>query len=482
MKKTISLLLAGIFLCSQSFAAFIPAATKAEDSASASADQITPIGVIQQASPADAASEGDYAVPQMSGGRLWVDASGKTLTVGSHAVTNAGTFVVQENGAALTALQLIDDPVFADDAGFTPATSKVHMAGFEFDDVAPDSVDEGDAGAARMSARREVYVQLRDAAGNERGLNIDASNRLAATVTAASGAFASGSIASGALASGSIASGAIASGAVASGAIASGAFASGSIASGAIAAGAIAAGATSIADDEDVASANADRLVKIAAIRDDTLDARSATEGDYEQFHLNANGALWTIDVNSAANLTSTQLIDDTIVADDAGFTAATTKVNVAGFVADESSTDSVNEDDAGAARMTLDRKQIATLYPHTAGGLSTFMASGSDGSSILVATAQAIKASAGQLYGYYAYNPEAAVTFVHFYNTAAASVTVGTTNPLFTIAIPAGSAANLTFPYGVTFSNAGWSCAATTTAGGNTAPATGVSLVAWYA
>jgi len=32
-----------------------------------------------------------------------------TITVGSHAVTNAGTFVVQENGSALTALQLIDN-------------------------------------------------------------------------------------------------------------------------------------------------------------------------------------------------------------------------------------------------------------------------------------------------------------------------------------------------------------------------------------
>ena len=111
----------------------------------------------------------------------------------------------------------------------------------------------------------------------------------------------------------------------------------------------------------------------------------------------------------------------------------------------------------------------------------STFMASGSDGSSILVATAQVIKASAGLLLGYYLYNPEAAVTFVHFYNTAAASVTVGTTNPLFSLAIPAESAANLTMPYGITFSNAGWSIAATTTAGGNTAPATGVSAVIWY-
>jgi hypothetical protein len=122
-----------------------------------------------------------------------------------------------------------------------------------------------------------------------------------------------------------------------------------------------------------------------------------------------------------------------------------------------------------------------ASLTPSANGGCSTFMASGSDGSSILVATAQVIKASAGVLYGYYAYNPESAATFVHFYNTAAASVTVGTTNPLFTIVIPATSAANLALPYGITFSNAGWSCAATTTAGGNTAPATGVSLVAWY-
>ncbi len=39
-----------------------------------------------------------------------------TLTVGAHAVTNAGTFLVQENGAALTALQLIDNAVSG--AGF----------------------------------------------------------------------------------------------------------------------------------------------------------------------------------------------------------------------------------------------------------------------------------------------------------------------------------------------------------------------------
>lgn len=102
-------------------------------------------------------------------------------SVPSHAVTNAGTFVTQENGAALTALQLIDDAIVADDAAFTPATTKVMMAGFEYDDSTPDSVNEGDAGAARMSANRNVYVQIRDAAGNERGLNVDASGNVAVT-------------------------------------------------------------------------------------------------------------------------------------------------------------------------------------------------------------------------------------------------------------------------------------------------------------
>lgn len=53
---------------------------------------------------------------------LKVDGSAVTqpvsiASVPSHAVTNAGTFVVQENGAALTALQLIDDAIYTDGSG-----------------------------------------------------------------------------------------------------------------------------------------------------------------------------------------------------------------------------------------------------------------------------------------------------------------------------------------------------------------------------
>jgi hypothetical protein len=68
-----------------------------------------------------------------------------------------------------------------DDAAFTPASDDVvPIAGF-FDDDTPDSVNEGDAGAVRMSGNRNLYVQVRDAAGNERGLNVDASGNIGVT-------------------------------------------------------------------------------------------------------------------------------------------------------------------------------------------------------------------------------------------------------------------------------------------------------------
>lgn len=79
------------------------------------------------------------------------------------------------SGEALVSLQLLDDCVFTDDTPFTPASSKVFAIGCIFDDVASDTVNEGDIGAPRMSSRREQYIQVRDAAGNERGQNVNAS-------------------------------------------------------------------------------------------------------------------------------------------------------------------------------------------------------------------------------------------------------------------------------------------------------------------
>lgn len=81
---------------------------------------------------------------------------------GSHTVDNNGTFATQVDGAALTALQLIDDPVFADDAAFTLSTSKGHvMAGVavQTDGTDPSAVSaEGDASAIRTDMNRILLV------------------------------------------------------------------------------------------------------------------------------------------------------------------------------------------------------------------------------------------------------------------------------------------------------------------------------------
>lgn len=131
---------------------------------------------------------------------------------------------------------------------------------------------------------------------------------------------------------------------------------------------------------------------------------------------------------------TSVQLIDDAIVADDAAFTPATTKVMMAGFEADEASIDSVNEGDAGAARMTLDRKQIVTPQPHSAGGLSVFCSLDLDESE------EEVSAVPCCLYKIRATNRTTSVRYLKLYNLTAAATTVGSSTVIDTIPIPANA------------------------------------------
>lgn len=290
---------------------------------------------------------------------LWED-SADTL----RSVSVAKPLPVQEGGAALTALQKIDDPVLVDDAAFTPASSSVMVAGFTADEVAPDSVNEGDIGAARMSLNRNIYVQLRDNAGNERGLNIDAN--------------------------GEIGIGAIRT----------------SIVPG--------TAATNLGKAEDAVHASGDTGVMMLAVRDDTIGATSGTEGDYEALHTNENGALWV-------------------------------------------------EHDVS-----------------TKGGWSVGNFTSGDSFTALTNTAQVIKGSAGKFGGYYIYNPNSSVAYVIVYDVAAASVTVGTTNPKLVFCIPATGGANLEILAGIPFGTA-MSVAATTTGGGSTAPSTALEAMIWY-
>lgn len=204
--------------------------------------------------------------------------------------------------------------------------------------------------------------------------------------------------------------------------------------------------------------------------------------GNERGANVTASNELNVLDTNSGSIKTSVELIDDVIFTDDTStHTPATTKVLGIGMVADEASTDSVNEGDIGMPRMTLDRKAVVTVMPTTANGLSVFNATSSDGATALTNSAQAVKAAAGQVYGWYIYNPNSSAQFVQFYNTAAASVTVGTTNPLFMLTIPATAGANVEYTNGIEFTNAGFSIAATSTAGGNGAPSTALDVVVFY-
>lgn len=130
---------------------------KAEDAAHTTGDVgVMALSVRQDTAAALGGTDADYQpLITDASGRLHVNV-GNTVTVGSHAVTNAGTFVVQENGAALTALQLIDDTVFAEDAG----------------------ASAGDKGVAILAVRRDADTSLVGADNDYANLQVDANGFL----------------------------------------------------------------------------------------------------------------------------------------------------------------------------------------------------------------------------------------------------------------------------------------------------------------
>ncbi len=103
-----------------------------------------------------------------------------------------------------------------------------------------------------------------------------------------------------------------------------------------------------------------------------------------------------------------------------------------------------------------------------------------------LTNTAVAVKATAGKLYGYNIFNPGTALAYVHFYDVASGSVTVGTTTPKLSIALPSNASAFVGDDTGfgdipVDFTTA-ITIAASTTPGGGTAPGTALVTNLYYA
>ena len=82
-----------------------------------------------------------------------------TVTVGSHAVTNAGTFVTQIDGAALTAFQLIDDMIYADDGAWTGDSSKHGLVGGIYQS-APQTITDGRTAPIQLNANGYQIVTV----------------------------------------------------------------------------------------------------------------------------------------------------------------------------------------------------------------------------------------------------------------------------------------------------------------------------------
>jgi len=366
-------------------------------------------GTAQPVSLTSTTVTGTVAVTQSgTWDEVGINDSGNSITV-----DNGGTFAVQIDAGAVTSLALIDDTVFAEDGGHTT----------------------GDKGIQLLAVRKDSAASLAGTDLDYAPLQLDANGALRVVGSA---------------------------------------------------------GTTQYA--EDAAHTTGDSTVFISGIRRDTTPATSATTaGDYTAFNIDANGRLY---INSTAYTPNgDSAMDDTLDAlkvsivgdsvgstvdtedgtvaaaqasvaltiamgyvydgtnwvrrvtshliDDAAFTPGTTGVNVAGFQADEASIDSVDEGDAGAARMTLDRKVIVTPQPHTAGGLTIFRSIDLD------ETEEEIKATAGCVYGCWVTNTATATRWLKFYNATAANVTVGTTTPVITIGIPGNATDDIAGNFG---------------------------------
>jgi hypothetical protein len=200
--------------------------------------------------------------------KLAVDASGHmqvdlAASSVSQAVTNAGTFATQVDGAALTALQLIDNPVAVDDTT-THSTGVTSVMGIGcVADPTDAAVTANDIGMPAMTTTRFVKVIAQSNSGVDIGdvdiLSIAAGDNNIGNVdvlTIAAGDNNIGNVDVLSLIPGT--------------------------------------GATNLGKAEDGPHTTGDVGVMALGIRDDTLSVFSGAENDYEPFHMTSTGRLYT--------------------------------------------------------------------------------------------------------------------------------------------------------------------------------------------
>lgn len=267
--------------------------------------------------------------------------------------------------------------------------------------------------------------------------------------------------------------------------------------------------------DEDTATVAAEKVTMAGVVRQDTLTSLVGADQDRTVLSVNSSGALYSTVVN---------LADD--AAEDAA--VATDPVPIGGVYRTASVT--LDNGDVGYPRIDVDANlqvvgtgtagsaaggvltiqgvasmtavQVAdnsgsltvdapvgtpvftTPTPSATGGWTPFNATAADGATACTNSAQAVKASQGTFGGYFINNPNTSDSWLHVYNTASGSVTVGTTNPTLSFRIPGAAAnsaaANMEITLGVQFGTA-ITIACTSTAGGNGAPTAALEANIFY-
>jgi hypothetical protein len=234
----------------------------------------------------DGVDIGDVTINNASGGSaVNIQDGGNSITVDG-AVTTSGTVTEANSGAALTSLQLIDDIVYTDDTS-THATGTSKGAGIMAVAAPTDaSVDANDIGMVAMTTARALKNDLTTIAGTAA---VNGSGTATGALRVELPTNGTGVIATvGAV---TAITNALPTGTNSIGDVRS---ITTSIVPG--------TGATNLGKAEDAQHTTGDVGVAILGIRDDTLNATSGTEGDYEMFHTTAEGAMWVTQAPSITN------------------------------------------------------------------------------------------------------------------------------------------------------------------------------------
>lgn len=179
-------------------------------------------------------------------------------------------------------------------------------------------------------------------------------------------------------------------------------------------------GATNLGKAVDDAGGATDTGVASLALRDDVLTTLTPVDGDYVRLRTTSTGALWVTTTAGASDPSN-------VVADDSAFVVGTGTVGVVGFLADETATDSVDEGDVGAPRMSLDRRVLTD---------STLQIGDADVSASVPVPISATEAANSVTNPIFVYSTQDVVssTEIHDYDTAAAVASDASDNHDYTV------------------------------------------------